>query len=91
MRLACGPTTTTRCKGVVTLKRSGNVRMGRRSFSIAANKNRNVTVKIKKSAYRRLKKRKSIRTTITVVTRGSDGTTRRKSQRVTMVLKKKKK
>ena len=32
------------------------VLMGRRAFSITANKNRNVTVRIKKSAYKRLKK-----------------------------------
>ena len=61
--------------------------MGRRAFSITANKNRNVTVRIKKSAYKRLKNRKSIKTTITVMTRGSDGKLRRKSQKVTMVLK----
>ena len=58
------------------------------TFSITANKNRNVTVRIKKkSAYKRLKNRGSIKTTITVVTRGSDGKLRRKSQKVTMVLK----
>jgi hypothetical protein len=61
--------------------------MGRRTFSITANKTRNVTVRIKKSAFKRLKRQGSIRTKITVVTRGSDGKLRRKSQKVTMVLK----
>ncbi len=44
--------------------------MGRRSFSTAANKNRSITVRIKKSAYRRLNRVKRIRTTITLVSRG---------------------
>jgi hypothetical protein len=61
--------------------------MGRRAFTITANKRRNVTVRIKRSAYRRLKAKGRIRTTITVVTRGSDGVLRKKSQRVTMVRK----
>ena len=52
-----------------------------------ANKNRNVTVRIKKSAYKRLKRKGKIRTTITVVTRGTDGVLRKKSRRVTMVRK----
>ena len=67
MRLSCGPTAANRCKGTVSLTRSKKVLMGRRAFSITANKNRNVTVRIKKSAYKRLKNRKSIKTTITVV------------------------
>ena len=59
--------------------------MGRKSFTTTANKTQSVTVRINKSAYKRLKARKSIRTTITVVTRGSDGVLRKKSVRVTMV------
>jgi hypothetical protein len=72
--------------GVVTLRR-GKHSMGRKSFTITANKNRNVTVRIKKSAYKRVKRKRKIRTTITVVTRGSDGVLRKKSQRMTMVRK----
>ena len=84
VRLACGPTIKQLCRGVVTLRR-GKHSMGRKSFTITANKNRNVTVRIKKSAYRRLTRQKRIRTTITLVTRGSDGVLRKKTQRVTMV------
>ena len=91
VRLACGPTSGTLCKGVVRLTRGSGVLMGRKSFSTTANRTRSVTVRIKKSAYRRLKNRKRIRTTITVVTRGSDGVLRKKSQRVTMVRAKAKK
>jgi hypothetical protein len=87
VRLSCGPTAAKRCKGSVTLTRGKSTRMGRRTFSITANKTRNVTVRIKKSAFKRLKRQGSIRTKITVVTRGSDGKLRRKSQKVTMVLK----
>ena len=86
VRLACGPTFKQLCRGVVTLRR-GKHSMGRKSFTITANKNRNVTVRIKKSAYKRLKRKGKIRTTITVVTRRSDGVLRKKSQRVTMVRK----
>ena len=60
--------------------------MGRKSFTVTANKNRNVTVRIRKSAYKRLKRKGKIRTTITVVTRGTDGV-REKSRRVTLVRK----
>jgi hypothetical protein len=91
VRLSCGPTVGKRCKGSVTLTRGKSTRMGRRSFSITANKTRNVTVRIKKSAFKRLKRQGRIRTKITVTTRGSDGKLRRKSQKVTMVLKKSKK
>jgi hypothetical protein len=87
VRLSCGPTVDKLCKGVVTLRRGKKKVMGRRAFTTTANKNRNITVRIKKSAFKRLNKRGSIRTTITVVTRGSDGQLRRKSQKVTMVRK----
>ena len=86
VRLSCGPTFKNLCRGTVTLRR-GKKAMGRKSFTVTANKNRNVTVRIKKSAYKRLKRKGKIRTTITVVTRGSDGVLRKKSRRVTMVRK----
>ena len=60
---------------------------GPAAFSTAANKRRSITVRIKKSAYRRLNRVKRIRTTITLVSRGSDGVLRKKSQRVTMTKK----
>ena len=82
VRLSCGPTAANRCKGVVSLTRGKKRADGPPARSAStANKNRNVTVRIKKSAYKRLKKRGSIKTTITVVTRGSDGVLRRKSQK----------
>ena len=85
VRLACGPSVSKLCKGVVSLTRGRKTRMGRRSFTVGANQNRNVTVRIKRSAYRRLARKKRIRTKITLVSRGSDGVLRRKSQRVNMV------
>ena len=87
VRLSCGPTKGAQCKGVVSLTRSKKTLMGRRSFTIAANKSRNVTVRIKKSAYRRLTRKKKITTTIKLVSRGIDGVLRTKTQRVTMVRK----
>ena len=74
------------CRGIVALAR-GKKAHGPQVVHDTANKNRNVTVRIKKSAYKRLKRKGKIRTTITVVTRGSDGVLRKKSQRVTMVRK----
>jgi hypothetical protein len=91
VRLACGPTTGGLCKGVVTLRRGSRTVMGRRSFTTRAGKTRNITVRISRSAYRRLTRTKRIRTTITLVSRGSDGVLRKKSQRVTMVRAKAKK
>ncbi len=85
VRLACGPTKGGLCKGVVTLRRGTRTVMGRRSFTTRAGKTRSITVRISKSAYRRLTRTKRIRTTITLVSRGSDGVLRKKSQRVTMV------
>ena len=70
VRLSCGPTKGTQCKGVVLARRARRRRWDRRSFSITANKIRSVTVRIKKSAYRRLTRKKRIETTITLVTRG---------------------
>jgi hypothetical protein len=87
VRLFCGPTVSKLCKGVVSLTRSKKTPMGRRAFTTTANKTRSITVRISKSAYKRLKRKKSIKTTITLVTRGSDGVLRKKSQRVTMVRK----
>jgi Immune inhibitor A peptidase M6 len=84
VRLACGPTKGTLRKGVVRLTRKRTL-MGRRSFSTTAGKTRSITVRIKKSAFRRLTRQKRIGTTITLVSRGSDGVLRKKSQRVTMV------
>jgi hypothetical protein len=86
VRLACGPTLKQLCRGVVTLRR-GKKAMGRKSFTTTANRNRNITVRIRKSAYKRLKRTGKIRTTITVVTRGSDGVLRKKTRHVTMVRK----
>jgi hypothetical protein len=87
VRLSCGPSVGKRCKGTVTLTRAKKTRMGRRAFTITANKSRSVTVRIKQSAYKRLKAKKRIRTTITLVTRGADGVLRKKSRHVTMVRK----
>jgi hypothetical protein len=86
VRLSCGPTFKQLCRGTVSLRR-GEHSMGRKSFTVTANKNRNVTVRIKKSAYKRLKRKGKIRTTIAVVTRGSDGVLRKKTRHVTMVRK----
>ena len=61
VRLSCGPTRASGARARVALQRGKNVLMGRRAFTTTANKNRNITVRIKKSAYRRLKQRKKIR------------------------------
>ena len=53
VRLSCGPTVGKQCKGTVSLTRGKSTLMGRRSFTITANKTRNVTVRISKSAYKR--------------------------------------
>ncbi len=72
----------------MSLTRGKNVVMGRRAFTHGGQQDAgSITVRIKKSAYRRLTRVKRIRTTITLVSRGSDGVLRKKSQRVTMVKK----
>jgi Zinc carboxypeptidase/Immune inhibitor A peptidase M6 len=85
VRLACGPTTKSLCKGTVSLRRGARTVMGRRTFTTTANKSRSITVRVSSSAYRRLVRKKSIKTTVTLVSRGADGVMRKQTQRVTMV------
>jgi hypothetical protein len=67
--------------------------VGRRSFTTRANRTRNITVKLTKSAYRKLRRAKGRRQRVRVslVSRGSDNRVRRVSARVTMVASKAKK
>ena len=81
VRIACGPTAGSRCRGVLQLRRAGKVIAGR-SFSVRAGRAATVRVRLSRAAYRRLSRRKSTRVTVTLRTRGSDGRLRRVSARL---------
>jgi len=85
IRLRCGPTTATRCRGILQILRGGKSLLGRRTFSVAAAKNRSVPIRINRAVYRRLARTRGQRVELILLTRGSDGQLRRASARVTMV------
>ncbi len=74
----CPRTTATRCRG--TLEITGGRRVvARRAFSIAADRNRAVTMRVSRSAYRALRaaKGRRLRVSVVLLTRGRDGVLRR--------------
>ena len=81
VRIACGPTAGSRCRGVLQLRRAGKL-IGGRSFSVRAGRAATVRVRVSRAAYRRLSRRRSTRVTVTLRTRGSDGRLRRVSARL---------
>ncbi len=80
LRITCGPSTRSRCRGVVQLRAGGRV-IARRSLSVAAGRPATVKLRITRSAYRRLGKG-ALRVTAVVSTRGSDGVLRRAQARL---------
>jgi alpha-L-arabinofuranosidase len=83
VRIACGPSAGTRCRGVLQLRR-GRKLIGARSFSVRAGRAATVRVRVSRAAYRRLARRKSARVTVTLRTRGSDGRLRRVTARLAL-------
>ena len=81
VRIACGPSAVTRCRGVLQLRRAGKP-IGARSFSVRAGRAATVRVRVSRAAYRRLARRRSARVTVTLRTRGSDGRLRRVTARL---------
>ena len=79
--IRCGPSTASRCRGTVELLWRGKVLMSRRSFSVPAGEYRRVTLRLTSSAYRTLERRKRLRVSVIVLTRGSDGALRRAETR----------
>ncbi|MCU1676596.1 MAG: hypothetical protein JWM93_1354, partial [Frankiales bacterium] len=75
VRVKCGVSSGSRCKGTITIK-SGAVVIASRTFSIPAGKTTTVRLKLSASAYRTLVTRKKLPVSIKVTTRGSDGRTR---------------
>jgi hypothetical protein len=84
VKLFCGPSAGTRCRGVLGMTFGGKT-LGRRSIDVPAGRDVTVTLSLTRSAYRTLVRRKRLRVTLTLVTRGSDGQLRRASARVTVV------
>jgi hypothetical protein len=84
VKLFCGPTAGTRCRGVLGMTFGGKT-FGRRTIDVPAGRDVTVTLNLTRSAYRTLVRRKRLRATLTLVTRGSDGVLRRASVRVTVV------
>ena len=77
-------TATNRCRGNVRVER-GRLNLVKRSFSVTAEKFRNVTMRLSKSDYRALKRdRNGKRVRVTVITRDAAKTLRRATVKVTM-------
>lgn len=77
VRISCGPTVSGRCRGVLQLLRAGKRLLGSRSFSIPANRMTTVKLRVNAADYRKLSRGRSVRVTVTLLTRGSDGELRR--------------
>ena len=83
VRIVCGPTNDFRCRGVLDA-RIGKSVIAKRSFSIEPNLDTYIVARFNKSSYRKLVKRKSMKVTLRIRTRGSDGVLRSAQARVTM-------
>ena len=83
VRIVCGPTTEFRCKGILDARLGKSV-VARRSFSIEPNFDIYIVLRFNKTSYRKLVQRKSMKTTLRIRTRGSDGVLRTAMSRVTL-------
>jgi murein tripeptide amidase MpaA len=70
VRINCSGDRGTRCKGKLRLKRRGKL-LGAKKYSIAAGKTKTVTVKLKRAAFKQLKRKRSLKVTLRVS--GKDG------------------
>ena len=87
VRIKCGVSSGTKCKGRLRIA-YGRKTLGSRAFSIKANKATTVRVRLTASAYRLLLRRKSLKSKITLTTKGADANTRTSALRVTLKPKK---
>lgn len=83
VRVQCGVTSGTSCFGTIRLTRSGAT-LVKRSFRIPADKVTTFHLKLSAKTYRTLVKRKKLKVTIGVTTRGSDGIQRTSKVAVTL-------
>jgi hypothetical protein len=76
----CPRSTATRCRGTLTIKHGKRI-VARRTFSIAPDRSRAITLRVSKAAYRALRasQRRRLRVSVLLVTRGRDGVLRRDS------------
>ena len=75
-----------RCAGTLRVEK-GRTNLVKRSFRVTAEKFRGVSARLSKSDYRALKRRKSQKVRITVLTRDASKTLYRATARVTMKVK----
>jgi hypothetical protein len=86
VRLFCGPSTATRCRGVLQMVRAGKLTYARRSIAAPAGRKHWVRIRLNRSSYRTLVKKRRARVLIELHTRGSDGVLRRGAVRTTVAL-----
>jgi hypothetical protein len=84
VRLRCPATTASTCRGQLRLE-SGKLILARRTFSTPADRYANVRLRLTRTAYRKLVRRKSLRASVVLVTRGADGQLRRASRRLSIL------
>ena len=77
VRISCGPSAGSRCRGELQLVRARKRILAARSFSIPAGRMTTVRLRVDRAEHRRLARRKSVRVTVVLLTRGSDGELRR--------------
>jgi hypothetical protein len=88
VKLFCGPTTATRCRGVLQVIRAGKTMFARKTVEGPAAKSHWVRIRLTRSAYRRLARKQRLRVSVELLTRGSDRLLRRASVRTTVALAK---
>ena len=86
VRLSCGPSTLTRCRGILQMVRAGKRMFARRTVSAPAGRNHSARIRLNRSAYRTLVKKRRLRVVLELQTRGSDGVLRRAAVRTTVAL-----
>ncbi len=86
VKLSCPPTTVGNCRGILMLtRRGGAATLGRKSFSKKADVMSAVKLRLTKSEFRRLVRKRRQRVTVEVFTRGSDQQLRRAATRITLL------
>jgi len=84
--VSCAETTAGRCRGTLSLeRRKGWTTLAQKSFAKSADSMSKVTLRLKRSEFRRLVRRGRQRVTVELMTRGIDGQLRHASTRVTLL------
>jgi hypothetical protein len=79
----CPPTKARRCTGTLRIEK-GDLVLARRSFSIAADRTRFVSVRVSRRALRMVRARKRMKVSVELLTRGADGQLRRAAAKLTL-------